>query len=194
MLGRLSEILARNGCLSGLIIDETDDSPSSSSFRTRFGSLLRAYTLVGFTPDHDYRYLETNRKLRSMHPGIMEAVMAGIESVGGSVVRDPITDLMTINNEFTASLVIVRCFQTTAGSLRWKVRLDTKLKPDVTVAVRMDSGNEDPLDYYLLPRLDMRDAILRLAEFNGLSFDAYRFDTLDAFYQMAARAQFRRAA
>lgn len=194
MLSALTQILARNGCLSGLIIDETEDSPSSSSFRTRFGSLLRAYTLVGFTPDHDYRYLETNRKLRSMHPGIMEAVMAGIEGVGGSVARDPITDLMTINNEFTASLVIVRCFQTSAGSLRWKVRLDTKLKPNITVAVRMDSNNEHPLDYYLLPRLDMRDAIFRLAEFNGLSFDAYRFDTLDAFYQMAARAQFRRAA
>ena len=194
MLDALSKILARNGNLSGLIIDETDDCPSSSSFRTRFGSLLRAYTLVGFTPDHDYRYLETNRKLRAMHPGIMETVMAGIEGVGGSVLRDPLTDLLTVNREFTASLVIVRCFETSAGSLRWKLRLDTKLKPNITVAVRMDSSNEEALDYYLLPRLDMRDAILRLAEFNGLSFDAYRFDSLEPFYQMAARALFRRAA
>ena len=194
MLDALSQILARNGCLSGLIIDETDDCPSSSSFRTRFGSLLRAYTLVGFTPDHDYRYLETNRKLRAMHPGIMETVMAGIEGVGGSVLRDPLTDLLTVNREFTASLVIVRCFESSAGSLRWKLRLDTKLKPNITVAVRMGSSNEEALDYYLLPRIDMRDAVLRLAEFNGLSFDAYRFDSLERFYQMAARALFRRAA
>lgn len=194
MLEALSQILAHNGCLSGLIIDETDDCPSSSSFRTRFGSLLRAYTLVGFTPDHDYRYLETNRRLRAMHPGIMATVMVGIESIGGSVIRDPVTDLLTINKEFTASLVIARCFQTSAGSLRWKLRLDTKLKPNITVAVRMDSGNKEALDYYLLPRLDMRDAVVRLAEFNGLSFDAYRFDTLEMFYQMAARACFRRAA
>ena len=194
MLGALSQILARNGCLSGLIIDETDDCPSSSSFRSRFGSLLRAYTLVGFTPDHDYRYLETNRKLRTMYPGIMEAVMAGIERVGGSVSRDPVTDLLSVNREFTASLVIVRCFQTSAGSLRWKLRLDTKLKPNITVAVRMNSSNEEALDYYLLPQLDMRDAVLRLAEFNGLSFDAYRFDSLEPFYQMAARARFRKAA
>lgn len=194
MLKTLSRILSRNGYLSGLIIDEADDCPSSSSFRSRFGSLLRAYALVGFKPDHDYRYLETNRKLRTMHPGIVQSVIEGIEQVGGSALRDSATDLITINREFTASLVIVRCCHTAAGSLRWKVRLDTQLKPNLTVAVRMNSTNEHALDYYLLPRLDMRDAVLRLAEFNGLSFDAYRFDTLEPFYQMAARANLREAA
>ena len=194
MLKALAQILTRNGYLSGLIIDETDNCPSSSSFRSRFGSLLRAYTLVGFAPDHDYRYLETNRKLRMMHPGIVQSVVAGIERVGGSVARDPVTGLLTVNHEFTASVVIVRCFQTSAGSLRWKLRLDTRLKPNITLAVRMDRSNEKALDYYLLSRLDMRDAILRLAEFNGLSFDAYRFDTLEPFYQMSARARFRKAA
>lgn len=194
MLDALSQILARNGYLSGLIIDETDECPSSSSFRTRFGSLLRAYTLVRFTPDHDYRYLETNRKLRALHPDIVKSVMSGVEKVGGSVSYDPGTDLLTINSEFTASLVIVRCFRTSAGSLRWKLRLDARMKPNITVAVRMDTTNEKALDYYLLPGFDMRDAVLRLAEFNGLSFDAYRFDTLEPFFQMAARARFRDAA
>jgi hypothetical protein len=31
---------------------------------------------------------------------------------------------------------------------------------------------------------------LRLAEQNGLSLDAYRFDTLDFFFSMAGRARF----
>jgi hypothetical protein len=74
------------------------------------------------------------------------------------------------------------------------LRLDAALKPDVTVAVRMDSANEHARDYYVLPRLDMHDAVLRLAEYNGLSLDAYRFDTLDPFYRMAARASLRLAA
>jgi len=194
MLELLAQILDRRGYLSGIIIDEVDDCPSSSAFRSRFGSLLRAYALVGFSPDHDYRYLETNRKLRALHPTIVASVIAGIESVGGNIVQDPLTDLLTVNLEFAASIVIVRCFQTDAGSLRWKLRLDTVLKPDVTVAVRMDSSNERAKDYYLLPRLDMRDAVLRLAEDNGLSLDAYRFETLDTFYRMASRVSFRAAA
>jgi DNA invertase Pin-like site-specific DNA recombinase len=66
MLGRLTELLQRHGSLSGIIIDESEECPSSSAFRSRFGSLLRAYTLVGFSPAHDYRYLEINRTLRRM--------------------------------------------------------------------------------------------------------------------------------
>lgn len=194
MLELLSGILNRRGYLSGLVIDEMEDCPSSSAFRTRFGSLLRAYALVGFSPDHDYRYLETNRKLRLLHPSIMEAVLHGIHNVGGIAQKDASTDLFSVNGEFTASIVIARCFKTAAGSLRWKLRLDTVLKPDITVAVRMDSSNEQAKDYYLLPRLDMRDAVLRLAEYNGLSMDAYRFDSLDQFYRMAARVSLREAA
>jgi DNA invertase Pin-like site-specific DNA recombinase len=194
MLELLGEILEQRGYLSGLIIDEIDDCPSSSAYRSRFGSLLRAYTLVGFSPDHDYRYLETNRKLRALHPGIVTTIMAGVENAGGTVTQDPVTDLLTINQEFSASIVIVRCFQTGAGSLRWKLRLDTALAPDITVAARMDSVNGQPRDYYLLPRLDMHQAVLRLAEYNGLSLDAYRFDALDTFYRMAARVSLRVAA
>ena len=194
MLELLAQILEQKGYLSGLIIDEVDSAPSSSAFRSRFGSLLRAYALVGFSPDHDYRYLEANRKLRSLYPAVVNSIIARIEGVGGHVTTDSSTDMLTINREFTASIVIVRCFQTGAGSLRWKLRLDTALKPDLTVAVRMDSANDSPRDYYLLPRIDMREAVLRLAEFNGLSLDAYRFESLDTFYRMAARASLRAVA
>jgi len=194
MLQLLARILDQRGYLSGLIIDEAEDCPSSSCYRTRFGSLLRAYTLVGFEPDHDYRYLETNRRLRAMFPGVVDHILAGIVSAGGSVSRDALTDLLTINREFTASIVIVRCCQTSAGTNRWKLRLDGKLMPDVTVAVRMDSENAGAKDYYLLPRIDMREAVLRLAQYNGLSLDAYRCESLEPFFQMAARVLLKDAA
>ncbi|RYF16556.1 MAG: recombinase family protein, partial [Oxalobacteraceae bacterium] len=194
MLELLASIFAAKGMLTGLIIDEAEDMPSSSAYRTRFGTLLRAYELVGFAPDRDYRYLEINRKLRALHPEIVADTVAALERSGGAVVRHPDTDLLTINGEFTASLVVVRCTQTTAGSLRWKLRLDTALKPDLTVAVRMAPGNESPRDYYLLPRLDMADAVLRLCEHNGLSLDAYRADNLSPFHHLAARRLWRTAA
>ncbi|ANL28670.1 resolvase/recombinase protein [Rhizobium phaseoli] len=190
MLKKLAEVLEMQGYLSGLIIDEMDDCPSSSSYSHRFGSLLRAYALVGFVPDHDYRYLEINRALRRMYPGLLAGVIQGLQSSGGSVSQDQDTDLLTVNQEFTASVVVVRCLQTEAGSLRWKVRLDTVLKPDITVVVRMGPGNLEPYDYYLLPLLDMHQAVLRLCEFNGLSFDAYRCESLSRFYAMAARTSF----
>ncbi|MDO3441813.1 recombinase family protein [Agrobacterium sp. V1] len=190
MLEKLASVLQREGYLSGLIIDETEDCPSSGSYFSRFGSLLRAYALVGFIPDHDYRYLEINRALRRMYPELIADVMLGIQGVGGIVSRDQTTDLLTINHEFTAAVIVVRCLQTLSGSLRWKVRLDTALKPDLTVVVRMSPDNIQPYDYYLLPLLDMREAVLRLCEFNGLSIDSYRFETLQHFFQMTRRRSF----
>ncbi|MDX1001535.1 recombinase family protein [Sinorhizobium medicae] len=187
MLQKLAAILEHQGYLTGLIIDETEDCPSSSSFSHRFGSLLRAYALVGFVPDHNYRYLEINRVLRRMYPGLLNDVIVGIGIAGGEVRQDSATDLLTINEEFTASLVIVRCLKTSAGGLRWKVRLDTALRPDLTVVIRMDASNAGVHDYYLLPLLDMHEAILRLCEFNGLSLDAYRCESLSRFYDMSAR-------
>lgn len=133
MLDHLRLLFQERGYLSGLIIDESEHLPSSSAYQSRFGSLLRAYQLVGFTPDHDYSYIAINRVLRAMYPGVVADTIAGIAAAGGRVVKDPATDILTINEEFTASLVIVRCRQTAAGSLRWHIRLDTGLAPDITV-------------------------------------------------------------
>lgn len=194
MLAKLESVLAQKGYLSGIIIDEMEDLPSSGAYASRFGGLLRVYALVGFIPDRDYRYLEINRSLRRLHPDILAEAVRGIELSGGSVTQDPLNDLLTINEEFTASIVIVRCIETSTGAARWKVRLDTKLNPDLTVVVRMRRGNDGPQDYYLLPRLDMHQAVLRLCEFNGLSLDSYRFDDLSHLHAMAARKHIMEAA
>jgi len=194
MLDILRRLLEQHGYLSGLIIDEAERAPSSSAYQSRFGSLLRAYELVGFTPDRDYRYIEINRALRRMHPNVVADAISGIERAGGRVEQDPATDLLTINGEFTASIVVVRCRETAAGSLRWHIRFDVGLWPDLTVALRMDEGNQQALDYYLLPRIDMTGPHVRLATYNGLSLDSYRFDSLESLFVLAARAELREVA
>ena len=102
--------------------------------------------------------------------------------------------LFRSNGEFTVAVVIARCLTTSAGSLRWKFRLDTGLRPDITVGVRMDPQNCEPLDYYLLPRIDISAPKIRLAEDNGIFLDTYRFDSLDYFFRLASRIAIRAAA
>jgi DNA invertase Pin-like site-specific DNA recombinase len=194
LLSLLRGVLEEEGSLSGLIIDEREGMPSSSLYRHRFGSLLRAYGLIGYAPDRDYQYIEINRHIRETFPALLAAVVTGLENAGGFVVCDPVSHLLSINGEFTASVVLARCFETEAGSLRWQVRFDTGLVPDVTVAVRLDRSNEQPLDYYVLPSIDMSANRIRMAENNALSLDAYRFETLDFFYSMATQTSFQEAA
>lgn len=194
LIERLRTLYQNRGFLSGLIINETDGMPSSTVYAYRFGSLIRAYQMVGFTPDRDYRYLEINRFLRRLHPEIVARTETQIAALGGQVVRDPATDLLRLNDEFSVSLVLARCQTGDAGHSRWKVRFDTSLAPDITVAVRLEHENKAPLDYYLLPHLDFGQPRLSLAERNPAEFESYRFDTLDYLYGMAERARMRRAA
>ena len=159
----------------------------------KFGSLIRAYQTVGFTPDRDYRYLEANQFLRRLHPQIVTQTEKAIGELGGRIERDPATDLLLVNQEFTVSLVLARCQTHDNGRNRWKVRFDTSLAPDITVAVRLNHANDAPMDYYLLPRLNFGLSRISLADRNAVEIESYRFDTLDYFYGMAQRTRIRRA-
>jgi hypothetical protein len=79
-----------------------------------------------------------------MHPKVIEDTITRMRQLGGVVTIDTSTDLLNVNGEFTASVVIARCRQTEAGAFRWLIRLDAGLKPDITVAVRMDAINGSP--------------------------------------------------
>lgn len=164
LLSMLASVLDQEGSLSGVVIDERADMPSSSIYRYRFGSLMRAYRLIGYIPERDYHYIEINRHIREAYPQIMHDVVAGFERAGGRVARSAETELLSINGGFSVAVVIARAFAASSGSLRWRIRLDTGLLPDMTVAVRLDSSNLKPLDYYIFPSIDMNVTNLKLAE------------------------------
>ena len=186
MLTALRALLEQQGYLSGIVIDEAVGLPSSSAYHSRFGSLRRAYSLIGYTPAHDYRYVEINRFLREKHPTIVEQAIEGIAAAGGRTELEP-NGLVRINDEFTISIVLARHQETPTGSSRWKIHLDTGCLPDITVALRMGPTNTEVLDYYLLPTLDMTIGQLRMAEINGVSLDCYRYPSLDYLFDLAAR-------
>jgi len=194
LIERLRSLYRNRGFLSGLVINEAEGMPSAAIYAHRFGSLVRAYQLVGFTPDRDYRYLEINRLLRRMHPDLVQQIEQQVAALGGAIERDPATDLLWVNREFTASIVLARCHETESGHHRWKVRLDSSLGPDISIAARLDGGNQALRDYYLLPRMDLGLSRISLADQNAAELESYRFETLDYLYGMAARARLRIAA
>lgn len=188
LLDHLKRLYADAGQLSGVLIDQTPDMPSSSAYRNRFGSLARAYEMIGYRTDRDHERIALNKRLRAMHPEIIARTEAAIAEVGGAVQRDPKTDLLTINDELIVSLVLARCQPQADGRLRWRIRFDPmRYQADITLAVRLDPMNEGELDYYLLPWLDLPRQEIRLCNRTALTFEAFRFDGLGFFYGMAKR-------
>lgn len=72
--------------------------------------------------------------------------------------------------------------------------MDAGLDPDITVAIRLKPSNDEPLDFYLLPRLDFASCRLRLADHNRFELEGYRFDSLDYLVRMGAQIHLRKVA
>jgi hypothetical protein len=188
LLDHLKRLYAEAGQISGVLIDQTPDMPASSTYRTRFGSLARAYELIGYRSERDHERIALNKRLRALYPEVLARTETAITSVGGRVSRDPATDLFRINDEVVVSLVLARCQPQSDGRLRWRIRFDPlRYQADVTLAVRLDPQNEGELDYYLLPWLDLPRQEIRLCNRTSLAFEAFRFDDLGFFYGMAER-------
>lgn len=194
MLTLLRHLADRVGKLSGLIIDEQEDMPSSDAYRQRFNGLVRAYALIGYDNGRDYGYLEVNRRLRAWRPSVIETVVEALERRAFEVFKDPKTDLLTVNREWTASVVIARSLAQQSGMSRWNVRFDMSLRPDITIAVRMDAENQMAKDYYLIPRLDMAAWPRHLGFENSPFIDGYRFQELGILSALAARVRLKDAA
>ena len=183
MIERLTKLRAAHGYLSSALIDDADGLPSSTAYRTRFGGLVQAYRLAGYTPDRTYEYVEINRRLRTVYPRLLDDLMQDLEAVGATVEHQAESNVLSINGLYTASMLLCRCAPTSAGSPQWVAR--DQSKADIVIVVRMDPSNEQPSDYYLLPRIGVDLTRLRLQEHNGARIDTYRFDTLSFFLGMA---------
>ena len=191
LLEKLKQKLETNGKLSGFIIDEDDTGPSSSVYRTRFGGLLRAYTLIGYKPEHDYSYIQINEALRSFYSGIIEDFKGGIIKSNCYIDEYKYAPMLYINDEFLISVLITKCTHHKSGKLRWKVRFDNSQKADITIVIRMDSQNITPLDFYIIPKIENEYSKMCMTETNNIRLDLYRFDNLDKLLQIITRMKVR---
>lgn len=194
ILSELKALLKKAGRLTGSVIHEDTSSISVSVVRSRFGSLLRAYQLIGYTPKIDVSYHSVNRFLRTKHPEIVQHVITKLASIGVAVERDPETDMVILDREISVSIVLSRCLRALSGHPRWLLRLEDVLKPDLTILARMNEANTEVKDYYLLPAIDRISESVRLCEYNHILLDAYRVDSLDLFYATSERISVEMAA
>jgi hypothetical protein len=193
LLEHLKRLYTEAGQLSGVLIDQAADIPSAATYRNRFGSLARAYEMIGYRTNRDQERIALNKRLRTLHPEIITRTEAAIAGVGGTVARDAKTDLLTMNDEMVISLVLAQCQPMDDGQLRWRIRFDPMgYQADVTLAVRLDAQNHGELDYYLLPWLDLPRHEIRLCNRTSIAFEAFRFEDLSFFYGMAERVGIRR--
>lgn len=186
LLDKLRHLLKIRGKLSGIIIDEEELFPSSSIFRSRFGGLVRAYSLIGYTPQHDYSYLEIKKQIAEHNISFIDNLVKDIYRYGGwgSVQED---GSLYVNDEFFISTHLIRCQRLSSGKLRWKIRFNVLHRYDFMIFPRLDSANNTVVDYFIFPAIDILHSDLTLHENNGFILELYRFDDLSCLESLVKR-------
>ena len=108
MLAALKCILECHGKITGTMIDQADDMPSSAAFQHRFGSLVAAYALIGYTPPADLGFIEINRWIRNTHPELMGSVADSLRGVGAGVEMGDSRNVLHVNGEIRVSVSLCR--------------------------------------------------------------------------------------
>jgi DNA invertase Pin-like site-specific DNA recombinase len=186
-LAALTSLLKSYGSLSGSIVDAAADCPSTNLYRARFGTLMRAYKLIGYDPSQNYRFLDIRKRLRAILAEVVQTITTTIEQSGGSAVWQDGLGLLRVNDEFTISVAVARCRRTPYGYPHWLAPAERGTVPDVKVAIRMNPDNQTIRDYLIAPANEVDGKPLNLALNKGLAFNAFFFKSLDPLFALAAR-------
>ncbi|MGX9148201.1 recombinase family protein [Mesorhizobium sp. 128a] len=186
MLAALKALLARRGALSASIVDAAPDCPPSTRFQSRFGSIVRAYELIGYQPPKSCRFIHVNRRLETKRQEVIEDIVAAVQKRGAYATHDRATDFVEINHEITVAIAVARCRVSGLGYPRWFTKADRQPMPDIFVLIRMDPGDLSVRDYLIAPAFEFAGK-RELHANNGARLDSYLFSTLEPLVALAER-------
>ncbi|TJV70687.1 MAG: recombinase family protein [Mesorhizobium sp.] len=187
MLDALKALLARRGALSTFIIDAEPDFPPAQRYAWRFGTLVKAYELIGYQAPNNYRYIGVNRQLDAVKLQLIQDFVVAVEKQGAVATYDTDADLLRINEEIKVAIAMGRCRVSHFGYPRWFSKADRQPLPDIFVLVRMNPGDLTIRDYVIAPAREIA-ASRDLHANNGARLDSFVFATLMPLVALAERA------
>jgi DNA invertase Pin-like site-specific DNA recombinase len=178
MLVRLRITLAKKGGLTSSIINNTPGLPSTSSYIKHFGSLRKAFALIGYTSPRDCDWIDTREywsKVLTEHATRMARVLGT-----GSPQRDRQNGIrLPLNRRRTLTLLVARQLKRKPHhSEQWRV-CRRHLPPGLLAIARLDRTNKTIKDYVLMPAPKVRGAYLWLSDASLGRRNAVRLESSD---------------
>jgi DNA invertase Pin-like site-specific DNA recombinase len=178
MLQRLRLLLKRKGELNSNIIANASGVPCVSSYFKHFGSLRKAFALVGYIPPRNCDWIDTKRCWFEILATHAKQIAEALKS----------TKRVPVHLEEENACVIVKgsgriCFQIARHSPRrkpnhlaeWRAHRKKGLS-GLLVVLRLDEANRGIADYLVLPASKITSAYLRFSDKNV--HDAIAFNTM----------------
>ena len=192
-LDLLSALWRKKGLLSVNIITTAKGVPPVSNYASRFGSLFNAYQRIGYQLDPRYNYTGSRAKVEIIINSVVDDVVTNVERLGGSATYLSELHLLTINQKLTVSIGVATCVSDgNVRARRWQLRRLKYSKAEFSLVLKMDESNTKIQAYYLLPTSHLTpEKNHRLRISSRVFAEAYRHDSLGAFYRMWTRDNFK---
>lgn len=180
MLDALKTLLAKRKKLSRPIIDRSPLTPSSGTYINRFGSLDRAYGLIGYHR-HAFGYCSLGRGLESKAAAFVDEVARALGVNGARVSRGPTTKVLLVDGRHIVGATLAAKIQDKRESY-WRITRKPAIEVDFLLVAAMDAQAEQAVAYYLFPvdRFQRSNQVVILE--GGSRAELYRIDGLDRLY------------
>ncbi|AWM07619.1 recombinase family protein [Bradyrhizobium symbiodeficiens] len=177
MLKRLRTTLARKGRLTSHIINATPGLPCSDSYVDHFGSLRKAYSLIGYTASRDCDWFDCRNASSAILLEHREKLVHALRTQRG--LRVATNQLgATVNGRLHISFALARYATNIGPNCVPFWRTYTYRTPSGLFAVgRLNSANRAIQDYVLLPYSKGRATYLRLSDMGLPRLQATRVAT-----------------
>jgi len=155
LLDRLRGLLANKGRLSLHLIKNSDDLPSPSTYRHRFGSLRRAYELIGYGRPAQFGPIDLRRRTQALREQLISQIAAMFPN-DVSVIRrgGKWRSQLQLSNGLIVSVIVARSIRIWKKTLRWRVDPVQHERGLVTLLARLDESNNSFLDFHVFPSVN----------------------------------------
>jgi DNA invertase Pin-like site-specific DNA recombinase len=157
LLASLRALLASKGRLSLALIKNSPDLPSPSTYRHRFGSLRRAYELIGYGRPGDFGSIDLRRRTRALRDELLAQIV--------SLFPDNVTVIrrggrwrpqLRLRAGVTVAVLIARSLRVWKSTVRWRVDPNPHERKFVTLLARLDEENRAILHLFVFSKINRR--------------------------------------
>jgi DNA invertase Pin-like site-specific DNA recombinase len=157
LLDGLRDLLASERKLTLTLIKHSANVPSPSTYQHRFGSLRRAYELIGYGHPDQFSCSEMRRRTQALRRELIAKIVSTFPDEISVVRRGgKWRSRLRFSNGLIVSVLVARSVRTRKDALRWLIGPVQDERKCITLLARLDTSNGSFLDLHVFPNMDRR--------------------------------------
>lgn len=154
LLDNLQALLESKGRLSLNLIKNSPAIPSPSTYRHRFGSLRRAYELIGYGRPDQFGPIDLRRRTQALRDEVIAQIAAMFPNEVSIVRRGGRwRTRLQMKNGLMVSVLVARCVRVWKQTVRWQIDPVWHERRFVTMLARLNESNCSFLDFHIVPNI-----------------------------------------